>query len=163
VVVPLRRAVFYCLNYAAQPIAILGESRNLWTQRPGPEWATRHLRLNIPLLDLAGPTRDYLETLYERSPATERFADWSVHRGRMLSKTTYVEGLDLLRQDFTTENARAFVDIVARDLPYRPKELLHVVSWLTRCGDTSYAPLQHALERELGGLLYHEPSAPAAQ
>jgi putative sugar O-methyltransferase len=54
---------FYCLNYAAQPIAIMGESRNLWTQRPGPEWATRHLRLNIPLLDLAGPTRDYLETL----------------------------------------------------------------------------------------------------
>jgi hypothetical protein len=35
----------------------------------------------------------------------------------MLSKTTYVEGLDLLRQDFTAENARAFVDIVARDLP----------------------------------------------
>jgi hypothetical protein len=47
---------FYCLNYAAQPISIMGESRNLWTQRPGPEWSTRHLRLNIPLRDLVGPT-----------------------------------------------------------------------------------------------------------
>jgi hypothetical protein len=29
--------------------------------RPRPEWCTRHLRLNIPLMDLEGPTRDYLE------------------------------------------------------------------------------------------------------
>src|SRR5262249_44266599 len=28
---------FYSLNYAAQPISIMGESRNLWTQRLGPE------------------------------------------------------------------------------------------------------------------------------
>src|SRR5262249_2879729 len=54
---------FYCHNYAAQPIAVMGESRNLWTQRPGRDWSTRHLRLNIPLMDIAGPTRDYLETL----------------------------------------------------------------------------------------------------
>jgi hypothetical protein len=151
---------FYCLNYAAQPISVMGESRNLWTQRPGSEWATRHVRLNIPLLDLAGPTRDYLETLYERAPATERFADWSVHQGRLLSKTTYVEGLELLRQDFTENNIRCFVDVVARNLPYRPKELLHLVRWLTDRGHVAYRLLRNELERELGGLLYHEPPPP---
>src|SRR5713226_775090 len=61
---------FYSLNYIAQPIAVMGESRNLWSQRLGAEWSTRHLRLNIPLLDLEGPTRDFLEVLYEKSPAT---------------------------------------------------------------------------------------------
>ena len=35
---------FYSLNYVAQPLGIMGESRNLWTQRLGPDWATRHLR-----------------------------------------------------------------------------------------------------------------------
>jgi hypothetical protein len=118
------------------------------------------VRLNIPLLDLAGPTRDYLETLYERAPATECFADWSVHQGRLLSKTTYVEGLELLRQDFTEENIRRFVDIVSENFPYRPKELLHLIRWLTDRGHVGYWPLRHELEREFGGLLDHEPSPP---
>ena len=57
------RDIFYSLNYIAQPIAVMGESRNLWSQRLGAEWSTRHHRLNIPLLDLEGPTRDFLEAL----------------------------------------------------------------------------------------------------
>jgi hypothetical protein len=81
---------FYSLNYAAQPVSIMGESRNLWTQRLGPEWSTRHLRLNILLLDLEGPTRDYLEVLYEKSPAHQTLREWSVLRGHLLSKTTYI-------------------------------------------------------------------------
>jgi hypothetical protein len=133
---------FYCLNYAAQPISIMGESRNLWTQRPGPEWSTRHLRLNIPLQDLVGPTRDYLETLYEKTPAKHSLRDWSIHRGHILSKTTYVEGLDLLRQHLTIESASTFLNTVMQYMPYHPKELLWIARWLVNNGQDSYATVR---------------------
>jgi hypothetical protein len=151
---------FYSLNYAAQPVSIMGESRNLWTQRLGPEWSTRHLRLNIPLMDLAGPTRDYLECLYEKTPTSRSLAEWSVYRGHLLSKTTYVEGLDLLRQSLTVQNAGAFLDLVLRQMPYHPKEILYVAQWLDRNGASVYAPVSAMLQNELRGELYHEPPKP---
>jgi len=150
---------FYCLNYAAQPISIMGESRNLWTQRPGPEWSTRHLRLNIPLQDLVGPTRDYLETLYEKTPANRSLKEWSIYRGHIMSKTTYVEGLDLLRQRLTVENAALFVDAVLEQMPYHPKELLYVVEWLLARGRREYEVIRTTLRSELGGMLEHHPDA----
>jgi hypothetical protein len=151
---------FYCHNYAAQPISIMGESCNLWTQRLGPEWSTRHLRLNIPLLDMEGPTRDYLETLYEKVPATRNIREWSIYRGHIMSKTTYVEGLDLLRQDLTVENAAVFVNVVLEQMPYHPKELLYVVEWLLARGRREYEGIRTTLRSELGGMLEHHPDPP---
>jgi len=151
---------FYSLNYIAQPISVMGESRNLWSQRLGAEWSTRHLRLNIPLLDLEGPTRDFLEILYEKSPATRSLKEWSIYRGHVLSKTTYVEGLDLLRQDFTVENAKTFVTVVMEQLPYYPKELLYIVEWLIRQGENEFESLRARLRKELGGFLSHAPALP---
>jgi SAM-dependent methyltransferase len=151
---------FYSLNYIAQPIAVMGESRNLWSQRLGPEWSTRHHRLNIPLLDLEGPTRDFLEALYEKVSATQRLDEWSIYRGHMLSKTTYVEGLDLLRQDFTVANARKFVDTVLEQMPYHPKELLYIVEWLIRQGERGLEERRATLRTELGGFLSHAPAPP---
>jgi hypothetical protein len=69
---------FYSLNYAAQPISIMGESRNLWTQRLGAEWSTR----------FEGPTRDYLEVLYEKLPARRTLKEWPIYRGHLMFKTT---------------------------------------------------------------------------
>jgi hypothetical protein len=46
------------------------------------------VRLNIPLQDLIGPTRDYLETLYEKTPAKRSLNEWSIYRGHILSKVT---------------------------------------------------------------------------
>ena len=135
---------FYCLNYAAQPISIMGESRNLWTQRPGPVWSTRHLRLNIPLQDLVGPTRDYLETLYEKTPAKRSLKEWSIYRGHILSKTTYVEG-----------------NTVMEYMPFHPKELLWIARWLVHNGADPYVAVRELLEAELGGELYHDPPLPA--
>jgi len=148
---------FYSLNYAAQPISIMGESRNLWTQRLGAEWSTRHLRLNIPLMDLAGPTRDYLECLYEKTPSRRSLHEWSIYRGHLLSKATYVEGLDLLRQSLTVQNAKAFVDLVLQQMPYHPKEILYVAHWLVRNGAEEYEPVCAMLQKEFGGELCHEP------
>jgi len=151
---------FYSLNYIAQPIGVMGESRNLWSQRLGANWSTRHHRLNIPLLDLEGPTRDFLEALYEKTPATRSLKEWSIDRGLMLSKPTYVEGLDLLRQDFTIEHAAKFVKTVMERMPYHPKELLYIVEWLTRQGQSEFEPLRGKLREELGGFLSHAPAAP---
>ena len=151
---------FYSINYAAQPLSVMGESRNLWAPRPGADWSTRHLRLNIPLIDIIGPTRDLLEALYEKQPATRTLAEWSVHRGHILSKTTYVEGLDLLRQNFTIENAREFVDAVLERMPYHPKELLYVVEWLLARGRREYEGIRTTLRSELGGMLEHHPDPP---
>jgi hypothetical protein len=153
--------LFYCLNYAAQPINLMGESRNLWTHRPSAKWRTRHLRLNIPLIDLEGPTRDYLEALYEKQPATQSLKEWSVLRGHLLSKTTFVEGLDLLRQNLTVQNAALFADAVIEHMPYRPKELLYVVEWLVaNNGMRKYAEIRDELRRMFGGELFHDPLPP---
>jgi hypothetical protein len=151
---------FYSLNYIAQPISVMGESRNLWSQRLGREWSTRHLRLNIPLLDLEGPTRDFLEVLYEKSRASRSLKEWSIYRGHMLSKVTYVEGLDLLRQDLTVDNAKTFVAVVMEQLPYHPKELLYIVEWLIQQGESKFELLRSKLREELGGFLAHEPAPP---
>ena len=153
--------LFYCLNYAAQPIDILRESRNLWTHRPSKKWRTRHLKLNIPLLDLEGPTRDYLEALYEKQPATRSLKEWSVLRGHLLSKSTFVEGLDLLRQDLTVQNATSFADAVIERMPYRPKELLYVVEWLdANSGEPKDSKIRDELRGMLGGELIHNPPSP---
>jgi putative sugar O-methyltransferase len=152
---------FYSLNYAAQPLSVMGESRNLWTQRLGHEWSTRHLRLNIPLLDLAGPTRDYLEVLYEKVPAERNIREWSVFRGHLLSKTTYVEGLDLLRQDLTIEHAKMFLDQVLHRMSYHPKEVLYIAGWLAARGRREYDAVVEQLQQEQGGMLYHAPPPPA--
>jgi hypothetical protein len=151
---------FYSLNYIAQPLGVMGESRNLWSQRLGAEWSTRHLRLDIPLLDLEGPTRDFLEALYEKSPCTRKLTEWSIYRGHVLSKPTYVEGLDLLRQDFTIENAKTFVTTVTERMPYHPKELLYIVEWLSRQGNREFELLSKKLREELGGFLSHAPAPP---
>jgi hypothetical protein len=125
---------FYSLNYIAQPLSVLGESRNLWAPRPGP--------------------------LYEKSPTKQKFSEWSFYRGRILSKTTYAEGLDLLRHDMTPDNAKAFVDIVLEKMPYHPKELLYIVKWLVRKGEMQYEPVEAQLSKELGGMLLHSPLPP---
>jgi hypothetical protein len=138
----------------------MGESRNLWAQRLGTNWSTRHLRMNIPLMDLVGPTRDFLECLFEKTPATRSLAEWSVFRGNILSKTTYVEGLDLLRQSLTVENAKTFIDLVLRQLPYHPKEILYLVRWLIDHGASDYASICKPLEAELGGELIPVPPPP---
>jgi putative sugar O-methyltransferase len=152
-----RPRYFYSLNYAAQPLSVMGESRNLWTQRPGSNWTTRHLRLNVPLLDVEGPTRDFLESLWEYAPASRRFGEWSALKGHIVSKTTLVEGLDLLRQDFTVENAALFASQVLDRMPYHPKELLYVLRWLEHQGDHRLAGERKILEAELAGELGHAP------
>jgi hypothetical protein len=52
----------------------------------------------------------------------------------------YVEGLDLLRQDFTIKNAKTFVGTVM--------ERMYIVEWLTRQGESQFEPLRGKLREE---------------
>jgi hypothetical protein len=45
-------------------------------------------------------------------------------------------------------------------MPYHPKELLYVVEWLARHGETGFEGLRDALRNELGGYLSHIPTPP---
>jgi hypothetical protein len=115
-------------------------------------------------LTAAGTTsprrRDFLGALYEKSRAARSLKERSIYRGPLLSKPTYVEGLDLLRQDFTIKNAKTFVGTVMEGMPYDPKELLYIVEW--RQGEGEFESLRGKLREELGGFLSLAPAPPKA-
>jgi putative sugar O-methyltransferase len=117
---------FYSLNYAAQPISEMGESRTFWAPRPSRAWSTSHLNPDVPLMSVQGLWRNYLEAIYEKSPAKGTLADWSLNRGRLLTRQTYVEGLDLLRQNFNEKDAATFLETVLSRSREVPKELLWI-------------------------------------
>lgn len=121
---------FYSVNYAAQPLSTMAESRNLWSPRPSAQWSTRYLNVDVPLIRAQGPNNDFLEAIYEREPAKASLKDWSVRRGHVLSRATYVEGLDLLRQDLNTADALSFLNFVLAEFKFVPKEALWIVNWL---------------------------------
>jgi hypothetical protein len=68
-------------------------------------------------------------------------------QGRELSRQTYVEGLDLLRQRLTAEDAKEFIDIVLSRWQVVPKELL----WIARA--IGYHSVLANLEKSVGGEL----------
>jgi hypothetical protein len=104
--------------------------------------------------------RDFLGALYEKSRAARSLKERSIYRGHLLSKPTYVEGLDLLRQDFTIKDAKTFVGTVMEGMPYDPKELLYIVEW--RQGEGEFESLRGKLREELGGFLSLAPAPPKA-
>jgi hypothetical protein len=124
---------FYSLNYAASPLSDLGEGRTFWGPRPSTAWSTRLLCFDIPMLRLKSG-RDFLEAIYEKSPAKYSLDDWSANRGFLISRPVYLEGLDLLRQSLNPADATDFTQRVLRQMPYVPKELYWIAEWLERAG-----------------------------
>lgn len=103
---------FYSLNYAAQPIKELGESRCWWGPRPSMEWATKLLELNPAVIRIMCPQRHFLQALYQKTPCRGDLSTWSVHRGRALTHATFLEGLDLVRQTPTKKAIQWFMETV---------------------------------------------------
>jgi putative sugar O-methyltransferase len=148
---------FYSLNYVAQPIDRLYESRNLWAPRPSPSWATRYLSLNAPLVQAqARAARHFQEAIYERNGTNRTLSEWSALRGRVIDAQAYIEGLDLLRQSLAPETAKQFLRIVSEGMRYRPKEMLWVARWLEENGSQEFSALRSELEAAMGGTV--EPS-----
>ena len=147
---------FYSLNYVAQPVDKLYESRNLWGPRPSALWATRYLSLGSSLVQAqARGGRHFQEVIYERGGVRRALAEWAALRGRAIDVQCYAEGLDLLRQSLTAENAARFLRTVCDGMHYRPKELLWLCRWLKRHHNDEFAELERELERELDPVIAH--------
>ncbi len=103
---------FYSLNYAAQPAKELGESRCWWGPRPSTEWTTKLLELDPAVVRIMCPQRHFLQALYQKKPCQASLKTWSVFRGRALTASTYLEGLDLVRQRPIRDDIELFMNIV---------------------------------------------------
>ena len=123
---------FYSLNYMGQDISYLWESRTFWAPRPSNQWATRSVNADIPLVKVMCAGRDFAEVIYERAEPQQRFSDWSVLKGGFFNRATYLEGLELLRQDPKVENAEKFIAIVCANHNSNrfpcPKEIMFLAS-----------------------------------
>jgi hypothetical protein len=127
---------FYSLNYMGQSILHLYESRTFWAPRPSSKWTTRSLSPDIPIVRMMCSGRDFAEALYEFSRPTRKFSEWSVLKGCYFNRATYLEGLELLRQNFSHDNAEMFLAVVTKynDLQRLmvPKEILFIASLMVR-------------------------------
>lgn len=105
-----RPRFFYSLNYMGSPINIMYESRNLWSPKPNAaSWMTISVNADVPLVRAQCTGRDFAEVIYACHKPVRKFAEWSVLRGCLFNRATYLDGLELLRQDFTISNAIAFL------------------------------------------------------
>jgi putative sugar O-methyltransferase len=117
---------FYSLNYAAQPITALKESRCYWGPRPSRRWSPKLLALDPTLIRIMCYGRHFLQALYERKPCQDSIRSWSVFRGHDLTLTTYLEGLDLIRQCPLATDIELFMETVLANCSFKmlPKEMV---------------------------------------
>ena len=142
---------FYSLNYACQPLAKMGESRNYWAPRPGQLWVSKILNFDPVLTRTMTANRGWLEALYERGAQPPRTMEsWAVNRGFSLTRQTYLEGLDLLRVNWSKENAEAFL-MTLNNTPYLSlKESYFVAKSFEKEGEI-FSELCKTLEGLTGG------------
>mgnify|MGYP001569841617 CR=1 FL=1 len=148
---------FYSLNYMGQPLQIMAESRTLWAPRPSENWTARVIHPDVPLVKIICVGRNFVEMLFEKVRATGSVKDWSVLKGRALTRETYLDGLELFRRCPTQEDAAIFLDTVLRkhiDLPTMllPKELLLIAKSVVASGRTEFASAAAAMEGMIGHL-----------
>jgi putative sugar O-methyltransferase len=146
---------FYSLNYAAQPINLLGESRNIWGPRPSRVWAARLLFLNPAILRFQSAGRDWLSAIYQRDDfngATDSRCEWL--RNTRITRDTYVHWLDAFRRTGDVDLMHDLLRRVELELRYWPKEMLWVAQALLKTEWRSEAePLVRQLAQMRGGVV----------
>lgn len=127
---------FYSLNYVGQSLVHMYESRNFWAPHPSRAWTTRLIDGNVPIIKAMCAGRDFAEAIYERCEPTRKFSEWSVLGGYFFNRATYLEGLELLRQDMTVNNAIQFIHACTTNNDKKrlmvPKEVLFIASLIHR-------------------------------
>ena len=142
---------FYSVNYMGQPLSQLMESRCYWGPRPSTKWATRLLNPDVPLFKSQCCGRYFCEVLYERAPPRRSIDEWSVLRGAMLTRNSYLEGLELLRESPSIDNgAKLLAGIVAHSqrtgIPFpAPKEVIMIATSIVNGGRLEFQPMLDAL------------------
>ncbi len=98
-----------------------------------------------------------MEAIYEKVEKSEALlSNWSVLRGFRLNRATYLEGLDLLRQDWSDEKAFWFLSNVAsRTNPMYPRELIGIANKLSGNEEAKrYLDYFEKLKNVVGGEKY---------
>jgi len=149
---------FYSLNYCGQPMPVMGETRSYWSPRPSRYWRTRLINADPPLVANMCSQRYFAEILYERSETTvvRSLAEWSVLQGGALTRDTYIEGLELVRQSPDTHDAMQFVN---RILQWSTKvgqgalfkELYLIASSIDKADVSNGKEVAEALVKHVGG------------
>ncbi len=147
----------YSLNYCGQPLKDMGESRTFWSPRPSREWSTRLIEHDPPLIRMQCSLRFFAEHLYERAPARGSLNDWSVKRGHKLTRKTYLEGLDLVRQSCSAQEAHEFLLTVLNfdelKCDFAPKETFFLAKTLEHAKVQGVDKIVKLLETKIQGYL----------
>lgn len=148
---------FYSLNYMGQPLQLMGESRTLWAPRPSEEWTARVINPDVPLVKIMCVGRHFVEILFEKKISASTIKDWSVFNGGILTRNSYLEGLELFRRCPTQENGAEFINTYLKlhnamptQLP--PKELLMISGALASAGNTDFENVSKNLRKMIGNL-----------
>jgi hypothetical protein len=116
---------FYSLNYGAQPLGLLNETRNWWSSHPGSDWTARIIDADVPIIRLLTHQREFAEHLYFRRPSSRKASDWRQYRDRVLSRQVQLECFDCLRHDSGDFSETAdFVEAIVATVPEEDTNLL---------------------------------------
>jgi putative sugar O-methyltransferase len=118
---------FYSLNYAAQPLNNLGESRNLWGPRPSPLWAPRVFHFDPALMRMQGSERSWLVALYERELSHVNPGEVVRLRRMRMTRDVYAQWIDLIRRTLDAGLMAELIRRVENEMHYWPKETLWIV------------------------------------
>ena len=92
-------SLFYSLNYFAQPLESMAESKNTWSPRPHSRWAARLLRTE-PYFVLTQTIRRFAETMYEKGDSADvedANRAFEIHDHSLFDIECMIEQMDAVR------------------------------------------------------------------
>lgn len=126
---------FYSLNYFAQPLGNMAESKNSWSPRLTPEWTARLLTFNPPFTRLQS-LRNWAEILAEKeSPVPSQqtlLSSYQLTKDRILDGQVLLEAIDIVRLH---PDEVIIWDLLLRcitEMPTIPKEAWYLANYLAK-------------------------------
>ena len=127
---------FYSKNYFGQPLSYLAEGGNVHSPRLQPNWKTRYLDVNAPLIKLH-TKRSYAEIIVERGAMPNENecrlakAQYENTKGRVLSDQILLEAVDALRIHFDENDMFHLLNRCMNERIEIPKEAAFLSRQLT--------------------------------
>jgi putative sugar O-methyltransferase len=129
-------SLFYSLNYFAQPLGFMFESKNTWSPRPHPRWAARLLRAE-PYFVKTQTTRVYAETMYEKGDSPDIDAAnraYELYDRRFFDVQCMLEQMDAIRVTRDTGQMWRLLERIMEELAWVPKEAYWLAEQLASNG-----------------------------
>ena len=129
-------SLFYSLNYFAQPLELMAESKNTWSPRPHPRWAARLLRTE-PYFVKTQTTRVYAETMYEKGDSADVEAAnraFELYDHRFFDVQCMLEQMDAVRVTRDAGQMWRLLERIMEELGWVPKEAYWLAEQLASNG-----------------------------